>query len=95
MFTISKEVVPLSDPGGVGQFGDRCMGVLGGRPPSGQRSGTDFLSYSAPEGWDCRHLLPSSWEAHTVAHRAVPVSSTSLGKNTERWAGVEAAFWRS
>lgn len=26
--------------------------VLGGRPPSGHGSGTDSLSYSAPEGWD-------------------------------------------
>lgn len=55
--------------------------VLGGRPPSGQRSGTDSLSHPAPEGWDFCHLFPSSWEAHTVAERAIPVSSTSLGKN--------------
>lgn len=52
MFTISKEEVPLLDPGGVGQCGDRSTCVLGGRPPSGQGSGTDSLSYSAPEGWD-------------------------------------------
>lgn len=59
MFTISKEAVPLSDPGGVGQCGDRCTGVLSGRPPSDQRSGTDSLSYSAPKGWDFCGLFPS------------------------------------
>lgn len=56
MFTISKEVVPLSDPGGAGQW--RQMHGCA-RWETTFRSGTDSLSYSAPEGWDFCHLFLS------------------------------------